>query len=98
MPEQASLFGSGGQLDTLDSPLEGHSLWNLASITPGSARICLFYFILFCSSYLFYFSCRNAPALEVLAGGRARRVHLLDPELAVHASYLQTGEAVHDVA
>ena len=26
----------------LDSPLEGHSLWDLASITLGSARTCLF--------------------------------------------------------
>ena len=35
MPEQASLFGSGVPLD---SPLEGHSLWDLALITPGFAR------------------------------------------------------------
>ena len=38
MPEQASLFRSGV---LLDSPLEGHSLWedpHLALITPDSAR------------------------------------------------------------
>ena len=35
MPEQASLFRSGVPLD---SPLEGHLLWDLALITPGLAR------------------------------------------------------------
>ena len=50
MPEQASLFGAGVQLD---SPLEVHSLWVLALSTSGSARsnlsfldLNLFYFIL----------------------------------------------------
>ena len=43
MPEQASLFRTGVPLD---SPLEGHSLWDLALITPGSARSYLSYFIL----------------------------------------------------
>ena len=38
----ASLLGSGV---SLDSPLEGHSLRDLASITPGLARSFLFYFI-----------------------------------------------------
>ena len=38
----ASLLGSGV---SLDSPLEGHSLRHLASITPGLARNFLFYFI-----------------------------------------------------
>ena len=42
MPEQARLFRSGV---LLDSPLEGHSLWELALITPGLARSYLFYFI-----------------------------------------------------
>ena len=42
MPEQASLLRSGGPLD---SPLVGHSLWDLALITPGLARSYLFYLI-----------------------------------------------------
>ena len=42
MPEQAGLFRSGVPLD---SPLEGHSLWDLALITPGFARSYLFYLI-----------------------------------------------------
>ena len=55
MPEQASLFRSGVRLD---SPLEGHSRWDLALITPGLARStplhCIaFYSILF-YSILFY--------------------------------------------
>ena len=33
--KQASLFGSDV---SLDSPLEGHSLWDLALIMPGLAR------------------------------------------------------------
>ena len=44
MPNQACLGGSGVPLD---SPLEGYSLWVFASITPGSARSCLFYFVSF---------------------------------------------------
>ena len=43
MPEQASLLRSG---IPLDGPLEGHSLWDLASIAPGSARSYLFYLVL----------------------------------------------------
>ena len=43
MSEQASLFRSGVPLY---SPLEGHSLWDLALITPGFAKSYLFYFIL----------------------------------------------------
>ena len=39
MPEPASLFKSGVPLY---SPLEGHSLWDLALITPGFARSDLF--------------------------------------------------------
>ena len=31
----------------LDSPLVGHSLWDLALIKPGLARTCLFYFVYF---------------------------------------------------
>ena len=42
MPKQASLLGSSV---SLDSPLEGHALRDLASITPGLARSFLFYFI-----------------------------------------------------
>ena len=42
MPEQASLLRSGVPLD---SPLEGHSLWDLALIVPGLARSYLFYFM-----------------------------------------------------
>ena len=41
-PEQASLFGSGVPLD---SPLEGHSLWDLALITAGFARTDLCHFL-----------------------------------------------------
>ena len=41
MPKQASLLGSGV---SLDSPLECHSLRDLASITPGLARSFLFFF------------------------------------------------------
>ena len=41
MPKQASLLGSGV---SRDSPLEGHSLRDLASTTPGLARSFLFYF------------------------------------------------------
>ena len=43
MPKQASLLESGVPLD---SPLEGHLLWDFASTTPGTARSSLFYFIL----------------------------------------------------
>ena len=38
MPKQASLLGAGVPLD---SRLEGHLLWDLAVITPGSGRISL---------------------------------------------------------
>ena len=43
IPKQASLLGSGIPLNT---SLEGHSLWDLASITPGLARthLNLFFF------------------------------------------------------
>ena len=44
MPKQASLFGSNVPLD---SPLEGHSLWNFASITTNTARSSLFYLMRF---------------------------------------------------
>ena len=42
---QTCLHGSGV---LRDSPLEGHSPWDFASITPGSARNSLFYFVLVC--------------------------------------------------
>ena len=41
MPKQAGLFGSGV---SLESPPEGHLLWDLALITHGSARGHLFHF------------------------------------------------------
>ena len=40
VPMQASLFGSSAPLK---GPLEGHSLWDLASTTPGLARSYLFH-------------------------------------------------------
>ena len=43
MPKQASLLGSDVPLD---SRPEGHSLWDLASTTPGTARSSLCYFVL----------------------------------------------------
>ncbi len=42
MPNQACLGGSG---IPLDSPPEGQSLWDFASITPGSAWNCLFFLL-----------------------------------------------------
>ena len=42
----ASPWSAGTSL--LDSPLEGHSLRDLASITPGLARSFLFYFVFHC--------------------------------------------------
>ena len=47
MPKQASLLGSGV---SLDSPHEGHSLRDLASIMPGLARSFLFYLIFSCQA------------------------------------------------
>ena len=41
MPEHASLFRSGVPLDC---PLKGHSLWDFALITPGSAGSFTLYF------------------------------------------------------
>ena len=61
MPEQASLFKTG---IPLDSPLEGHLLWDLASITPGLARSHLFYFILFLN--LSWRACSCNPRLNLL--------------------------------
>ena len=45
-----------------DSPLEGHSLWDLALITPGLAR-----------SHLFYFAAQLEDACKMVTKAAARR-------------------------
>ena len=47
IPKQACLYGSGVPCD---SPLKGHSLRDVALITPGKARSSVFYFIFGCQS------------------------------------------------
>ena len=52
MPKQASLLGS---VVPFDSPLEGHSLWDFASTTCGTARGRLFFLGLILLCFIFYF-------------------------------------------
>ena len=62
MPEQASLFRSGVPLD---SPLEGHSLWDLALITPGSelalSQPGVVYFIFILLYFILFTLCTQCP-------------------------------------
>ena len=68
MPGQAHLCGSGVPHD---APLEGNSLWNFASTTPGPARSSLF--SLFKALLYFVFSYVMAMAgMPSMAGAQQR--------------------------
>ena len=84
MPKQADLFGSGDR--PLDSLLEGHAVWYVASTSPGTARMHLFIQINSCHSIL---GQSRAAALKACTPGNNMLWSLGVPSNVVALSSLQ---------